>query len=261
MPYSHKSRGKKGALNFTQSYHERFHRCSLNFLLWWRFSCSQGRLPYGLHHQEQASGPSLLAKIRENWSVYNAHCERLPRNQHLVKTLKCVVIWTGFKIQHCTTINLASSSPVFNLSFLQKIVWKGAASQIQHLSSSNFWITVIQASGCLLEGEQHVIYCGQWSPWGSGRKPGVHPDVTGQPVAASTGSQEVFSECSCACPEAYALLSQRSYLKVHFLRKSSEPWCLSWHHAWRQDLDVSSAQADKGKENFPFYNLILCFQI
>lgn len=79
----------------------------------------------------------------------------------LLKTLKSAVIWTGFKIQHRNTINLASSSPVFNLPFLEKVGWKGAASQTQHLSSSNFWIAIIQASGRLLEGRQNIIYCGQ----------------------------------------------------------------------------------------------------
>lgn len=79
----------------------------------------------------------------------------------LLKTLKCAAIWTGFKIQHRTTVNLASSSPVFNLPLLQKVVVKGAASQTQHLSSSSFWIAIIQASGWLLEGKQNVIYCGQ----------------------------------------------------------------------------------------------------
>lgn len=104
----------------------------------------------------------------------------------LPKTFKCAVTWTGFKIQHCTVRNPASSSPVLNLPFVQKVVWKEDASQNQHLSSSNFWITITQASGWLLEGKENIIYCGQWSPWGSGRKPGVHPDVSAQPRAAST---------------------------------------------------------------------------
>lgn len=117
----------------------------------------------------------------------------------LLKTLKSAVIWTGFKIQHRNTINLASSSPVFNLPFLEKVGWKGAASQTQHLSSSNFWIAIIQASGRLLEGRQNIIYCGQWSPWGGRRKPDVGPDAAGQSAAASTLTQEVFSEWSCLC--------------------------------------------------------------
>lgn len=104
----------------------------------------------------------------------------------LLKTLKCAVTWTGFKIQHRAMRNPASSSPVLNLPFLQKVLWREDASQNQHLSSSNFWITIIQTSGWLLERKESIIYCGQWSPWGSGRQPVVHPDVAAQPAAAST---------------------------------------------------------------------------
>lgn len=88
----------------------------------------------------------------------------------LLKTLKCALVWTGFKIQHRTMRNPASSSPVLNLPFLQKVVWKEDASQNQHLSSSNFWIIITQASGWLLEGKENIIYCGQWSLWGSGKE-------------------------------------------------------------------------------------------
>lgn len=79
----------------------------------------------------------------------------------LLKTLKCALTWTGFKAQHRTMRNPASSSPVLNLPFLQKVVWKEDASQNQHLSSSNFWITITQASGWLLEGKENIIYCDQ----------------------------------------------------------------------------------------------------
>lgn len=40
----------------------------------------------------------------------------------LPKTFKCASLWTGFKIHHRAAISLASSSPGFNLPFLQKVV-------------------------------------------------------------------------------------------------------------------------------------------
>lgn len=177
---------EKRVLNFTRWCHERFCRSSIPSWLWWRFPCSQeapitdcitrNRILALLSWQRSGEMEAFTVHI------VNACLEI----SELPKTFKRAVTWTGFKIQHCTMRNPASSSPVLNLPFLQKVVWKEDASQNQHLSSSHFWITVTQASGWLLEGKENIIYCGQWSPWGSGRKPGVHPDVSAQPGAAST---------------------------------------------------------------------------
>lgn len=165
-------------VNFTRWCHKRFCRSSITSWLCWRSPC-----PKEAPITDCITRNSLLALLRWQRSgkmepfTVNA-C--LPRNQQ--RTLKCAVTWTGFKIQHCTMRNPASSSPVLNFPFLQKVVWKEDASQKQHLSPSNFWITITQASGWLLEGKENIIYCGQWSPWGSGRKPGAHPDVSAQPA-------------------------------------------------------------------------------
>lgn len=155
----------------------------------WPFSAGKGQgkiKPFTVHIVNACLETSKLLKTLKCAVTRTLKC-----------ALKCAVTWTGFKIRHCTVRNPASSGPVLNLPSLQKVVWKEDASQNQHLSSSNFWISILQASGWLLEGKENIIYCGQWSPWGSGRKPAVHPDVAAQPAAAS--ALKVFREWSCFC--------------------------------------------------------------
>lgn len=155
-----KSRGK-----FTRRCHERFCRSSITSWLCWRFSC-----PKETPITDCITRNRLLALLSWQRSrkiePFTAHivnaCLEISK---LLKNFKCALTWTSFKIQHRTMRNPASSSPVLNLPFLQKVVWKEDASQNQHLSSSHFWIPVIQASGCLWEGKENIIYCGQWSPW------------------------------------------------------------------------------------------------
>lgn len=120
---------KTRALNFTRSCHERLGTSSLTFLLWSGFLCHKEACIMDCITSNRLL--ALLSWLRSGkiepftMNIMNA-CLEISK---LLRTLKCAVIWTGFKMRHCTMVDLASSSPVFNLPFLQKVVWKGAASQ------------------------------------------------------------------------------------------------------------------------------------
>lgn len=188
--FIHVKAEEKRVLNFTRWCHKRFCRSPITSWLWWMFPCPKEAPNTNCITRRRLQALLSWQRSGKNWTIYSAHCEWCLETSKILKTLNyavtwtlecalnCAVTWTGFKIQHCTVRNPASSSPVLNLPSLQKVVWKEDASQNQHLSSSNFWISIIQASGWLLEGKENIIHCGQWSPWGSERKPAVHPDVT-----------------------------------------------------------------------------------
>lgn len=162
-------------------------RSSLNLLLWQRFSCHRKD-----HITDCITRNRLLdflswvrsGKIESfTMHIVNA-CLEISK---LLKTLKSAVILTGFKIQHCTMIKLASSSPVFNLPSLQKVVWMGLPAKPNTCHPLIFGLPPFRLQGWLLEGKQNIIFCGQWSPWGSERKPDVCPDVDSK----SRGVQQV----------------------------------------------------------------------